>query len=152
MLLVLVLHRRRFCELVAAFVERIAGVAFDPVEGDGVCAVELVELHPERLVQDGLAVGFAPAAALPAGDPFCDAVLEVLAVGVERDVRAFGREAERHDGGGEFHAVVCRHGVAAVLFCDGTCRFVFRDDRPAAGATGIFEAAAVGVDGVIDGR
>ena len=53
-LLSLRLHRRVFRKLVAAFVERVAGVAFDPVEKDGVRLIEFVELHPERLVEDGV--------------------------------------------------------------------------------------------------
>ena len=146
------LHRFAARERVAAFVARVAAVALDPVVADGVRARERVELLPEVAVEYGGAVGLLPAAPLPARDPFRQAVLEVLAVRVERDARAGGREGERLDGGGELHAVVGRLGMAAALFRERARALVAGDDGPAAGATGIFEAAAVGVDGVIDGR
>ena len=110
--LLFILYGLGFGQLVAALVEFDADVAFDPVEGDVVGGVELVQFDPVSLVEDGLAVGFLPAPALPAGDPFGDAVLEVLAVCVQGDFRAFRCKAQGHDGCQELHAVVRRRRIA----------------------------------------
>ena len=56
-----ILHGALFCERIAPFVERIACVTFDPMEFYGVCGIELIELHPEFLIEHGLAVSFFPA-------------------------------------------------------------------------------------------
>ena len=72
----------------------------------------LDQFDPVSLVEDGLAVGFLPAPALPAGDPFGDAVLEVLAVCVQGDFRAFRCKAQGHDGCQELHAVIRRRRIA----------------------------------------
>ena len=74
-------------------------MAFYPVEGDLVTGVELVEFHPEILVEHRIAVRFFPAAAFPRLEPsFGEAVLQVLAIGVDRDLgRGLG---ERHGGDG----------------------------------------------------
>jgi hypothetical protein len=78
-------RHRRDGERVDTVVERIVGVAADPVEGDLVAAARRVEGAPEVLVLDRLAVGGLPAARLPALDPLRDAEPDVLRVGVEVD-------------------------------------------------------------------
>ena len=121
-------------------------MAFDPVEGNVVRVVEFVQFDPVALVKDGLAVGFFPAPALPAGDPFGDAVLEVLAVGVQGDFRPFRREAQGHDGCQEFHAVIRRRRIAVRQLRHFAGSDIAGDDGPAAGPIGIAQARAIGID------
>ena len=121
-------------------------MAFDPVEGDVVRVVEFVQFDPVGLIEDGLAVGFFPAPALPGSDPLGDAVLEVLAVRVQGDFRPFRREAQGHDGRQEFHTVVRRRRVAVGQFRYFARSDVAGNDGPAAGPIGIAQARAIGID------
>src|SRR5690606_37096577 len=98
---------------VGALVPRVPGVAPDPVPLDLVLARELVEAAPEVDVLHGLAIRGGPALALPGVDPFRDALLHVLRVGVETHAARPLQRLQRADDGGELHAVVGGRGLAA---------------------------------------
>src|SRR5690606_8661721 len=102
-----------------------------------------VELLPELAVLHRLPVGGAPAIALPAVDPAGNAVHDVFAVGVELDLARLLQRRQRAGRGGQLHAVVGGHGLAAMQLLDGAV--VAQDGAPAA-RTGIARAGAVGED------
>src|SRR5262245_60995268 len=72
-------------EPVGALVLRMACVPAHPVPRNAVRAREPVELLPQVDVLHRLLVRRAPAAALPVGQPFADAFLDVLRVGIDLD-------------------------------------------------------------------
>src|SRR5215204_4260279 len=134
---------RRDGEGVDTMVERIVGVAADPVEGHLVAAARGVEGAPEVLVLDRLPVGGLPAPRLPALDPRGDAEPDVLRVGVEIDGARARQRLERLDRGGELHAVVGGQRLAAGELL--LAAFEQEQRRPAARPR-IPRAGAVGVD------
>ena len=103
-------------KFIAAFVERMAGVAFEPVPGDVMLSGHEIELSPEVVVLDGLLVHRAPAACFPAPDPALDAVPQVFGVRVAMDFATLLEAAQRGDGGLEFHAVIGGGRFAAADF------------------------------------
>ena len=102
---------------------------------------------PEFDILDRLFIGGAPAVALPAVDPFGDAVFDIIAVGGERDVARLGECFERLDRAHQLHTVV-RAGVFAAREFLFARRFAFTDadERAPAAATGIALARAIGED------
>src|SRR6266571_8204787 len=119
------------------------GVSLDPVPGDAVRTGEPVELAPQVHVLDRLLVGGAPAAPLPVADPFADALLHVLRVGVDLDRAGAAQRLERADHCGQLHAVVGGLRLAAEQL---TFAFAYFQQRAPSPRTGIALAGAVGVD------
>src|SRR5215207_8071672 len=134
---------RRDGEGVDTMVERIVGVAADPVEGHLVAAARGVEGAPEVLVLDRLPVGGLPAPRLPALDPRGDAEPDVLRVGVEIDGARARQRLERLDRGGELHAVVGGQRLAAGELLLAALE---QEQRGPAARPRIPRAGAVGVD------
>lgn len=131
-------------EFVGALVFGVTGVALHPVPVDFVFVAGGFERLPEIGVFDRLFGSGLPAVALPGMNPGRDAVLHVVAVGVEVDVGRAGERAQGFDDGLEFHAIVGRIGGAAEEFLA-----VFAPDEdgaPAAGAR-ISRARPVGENG-----
>src|SRR5712691_3604756 len=89
------------------------GVALDPVPGDAVRPGETIELLPQVHVLLRFLVGGAPAAALPVRQPFADALLHVLRIGVDLDPARGLERFERADDRRELHAIVGRLPLAA---------------------------------------
>lgn len=134
-------------EFVAAFVEGVAGVAFDPFPIDLVDCDGGVEALPEVFVEDGFFVGFFPAAFFPAVEPVLgEGVDEVFGVGVDGDVTGFGEEFEGADGGHEFHAIV---GGMIVGSVDLLAEFVEKENGSEASGPGVSAGAAIGIN--VDG-
>ena len=90
---------------VGAFVEGVAAMAFDVLPAD-MRAVQCCQLLPQILVFYGGIVAGAPAVFLPAVDPACDAVDEVLTVGVHGDVLCSAGLLEAYNGSVQLHAIV----------------------------------------------
>ena len=134
-------------QFVGALVLVVAGMALDPVPLHLVTQAGGVEALPQLDVLDGLAVGGLPAVLLPAVNPLADAVLHVLGVGVQVDVRGALERLQRRDGGEQLHAVVGGLRLAALQLLA-----VLAGDENGAPAAGprISRAGAVGVDD--DGR
>src|SRR5258708_18706234 len=84
------------------------GVALHPVPGDTVRPGETIELLPQVHVLHRLLVGGAPAAALPFRQPFADALLHVLRIGVDLDPARRLERFQRADDRGDLHAIVGR--------------------------------------------
>src|SRR5262245_44853785 len=100
-------------QCIGALVADVARMALHPAPFDMVQRGERLQALPEVHVLHRLLVGRFPAALLPAVDPGRDAVLHVLAVGVEHDVAGALEARQRFDDGRQFHAVVGGRGLAA---------------------------------------
>ena len=128
-------------EGIDAFVFRVAGVAFDPNPLDLVAAEQAVQRLPEVDVFDfRFLIAGAPVVLFPVGQPFGDAVHNITAVGVQRDVAFLFEGFQRLNHRRQFHAVVGGFPFAAA-------QLLFRvlmaeNGAPAAGA-GIARAGAV---------
>src|SRR5712691_2276149 len=101
-------------QAVGALVEIVAGVAAHPVPAHVVLLEGRVEPLPQIDVLDRLAVGGAPAVALPLLDPAGDAAAQILAVGVEVDAAGPLERLERGDRRHQLHPIVGRMRVAAL--------------------------------------
>src|SRR5262249_59028082 len=104
----------RACEAVGAYVQVMTGVAAHPVPAHAMVRERRIETFPQVVVLDRLAIGRAPAVALPFLDPRHDAVAQILAVGVDVDE---ARALERLDGRDrrhQLHPVVGGGGLAAL--------------------------------------
>src|SRR5713226_7696303 len=119
------------------------GVALHPVPGDTVRPGETIELLPQVHVLHRLLVGGAPAAALPLRQPFADALLHVLRIGVDLDPARRLERFQRADDRGELHAIVGRLRLAAEQLPFLTVNL---QDRAPASPTGVALAGSVGVD------
>src|ERR1700680_2006378 len=130
-------------QAVGAFVGRMAGVTPQPVPTHFVALERRVEVLPQVDVADRLFVGGAPDIAFPAVDPFGDAAVQILAVGMKLDdARTFER-LERRDGGGELHAIVGGMRFAALELA---LVAVPGEHRGPAAGPGVSRAGAVGVN------
>jgi hypothetical protein len=119
---------------VGGLIERVVGVALDPLEAVGAADERLVDLLEQLDVHHGLAVGLAPSLALPARHPLGDAVDHVLAVAQdEQVVGQVGRRAEELQHGHELALV-----VGGVLPAARRPAVVVDVPRPA-GRTGVAE-------------
>ena len=131
-------------QLVGALVLVVAGVALDPVPAHLMLVQRGVQPLPEVDILDRLLVGGPPAVPLPAMDPAGDALMDILAVGVEIDgarlLQGFQRRDRRH----QFHAVVGGMRLAALQFFFDLAEF---QDRAPAARPRIARAGAVGVNG-----
>ena len=108
------------------------------------CArARLVEALPQLGVLHRLLVGGPPAVPLPAVDPGGDAVLHVLAVGVQLDAARPLQRFERRDRRHQLHAVV---GGRRLRRRRSPCGVAVAQDRAPAAGAGIARAGAVGVD------
>src|SRR6185312_9970277 len=130
-------------ERVGAMVAGRVGVAAHPVPADRMRFRERVELAPELGILHGLAVGRAPAVALPRVDPALDALLDVLRIEVEIDVRPLLERFERADDGGQLHPVVRRAALAAEKLL---LRAAANQQRAPSAGTRVALARAVGVN------
>ena len=92
------------------------------------------------LVDDRLFFRCHPAAALPIDDPGGNAVLHVVGVGDNLDLARLFQGREALNGGGEFHAIVGRVGLRAVLFFN---EILVSEDAGPAALAGVAEAGAV---------
>src|SRR5258708_6516098 len=119
------------------------GVALHPVPGDTVRPCETIELLPQVHVLHRLLVGGAPAAALPLRQPFADALLHVLRIGVDLDPARRLERFQRADDRGELHAIVGRLRLAAEQLPFLTVNL---QDRAPASPTRVALAGSVGVD------
>src|ERR1041384_4759590 len=68
-------------KLVAALVVRMTGVSFKPIPGDAVPGGNVIQLAPQVIVLDGLALGSSPVVRLPNPQPSGNALAQVLGVG-----------------------------------------------------------------------
>src|SRR5438094_559622 len=91
----------------------MSGVAPDPVPGDAVRSSETIELLPQIHVLHRFLVGGAPAAPLPVGQPFADALLHVLRIGVDLDPARALQHFQRTNDRRKLHAIVGRLPFAA---------------------------------------
>ena len=78
-------------ELIGALVHLMPGVALDPMPAHVVLPERRIEPFPEVDVLHRLLVGGLPAVALPAVDPFRNAIMDVFAVSVQLDRAGFLR-------------------------------------------------------------
>src|SRR3954469_6243229 len=106
-------------------------MALHPLPMDRVPCGLFIECAPEVGVCDRLLRAGSPAVALPALDPLADALPDVLAVGIERDLARPLQRSQCLDDGGQFHAVVRRLRLAAEQFA-----LVHPATQPGAPATG----------------
>src|SRR5690606_24156759 len=136
-------------EAIDALVAGIAAVALDPAPIDAMPRAGRVQPLPQVLVLDRVAAGGAPVAAQPVRQPQRDALAHVLRVGVQHDRAAFGERLQRHDRGGQFHAVVGGERFAAgdLLLASAEAQ-----QRGPAARAGIAQAGAVGMDLDLLGR
>ena len=130
--------------LVAAFILRMTGVAFDPLIVHLV-AVDLgEELFPEIGIERLILIVAHPAVGLPLTRPaFGDRVDHVLGVADEGDVAAVFERRKAVDNAEKLHPV-----VGGICLPAGQLFFIavtFEDRAPAAGA-GISRACAVGIE------
>lgn len=130
-------------ELVATFVVIMPGMPLDPVPAHLVLQGRGIQGAPEILILDWLFAGRLPAVLLPAGQPFRDAVADVLGVRVHLHGAGLFEVAERLDGRAQFHAIVRRGWLASTDLLAPSARLQNR--RPSTHA-GVAEAAAVGVN------
>src|SRR5260370_30621616 len=130
-------------QLVGAFVGRVAGVTPQPVPIYFVALERRVEPLPQVDVDDRLLAGGAPAVVFPDMDPFGDAAVHILAVGIKLDDARTLERLERRDGGGELHAIVGRMRLAALELA---LMAVPGEHRAPAAGPGIFRAGAVGMN------
>src|SRR5205809_7710376 len=100
-------------EGVDAVVLGVAAVALDPVPFDSVARDGFQQFLPQVGILDRLAVGGAPAIALPAVDPAGDAVADVDAVGGQADATRLLERVEGLDRRLQLHAVVGGQRFAA---------------------------------------
>ena len=122
----------------------------DPVELHLPRGKRRIELHPEILIQHGLAIRLLPPALLPRGQPkLCKGVLQILTVRIERNARPLRHGAECHQCRRQLHAVVRRLGGAAALLLDRARRRRLDHGSPAARTAGVAKARAVRVDDVV---
>src|ERR1700688_3641181 len=126
-----------------AFVERMAGVTAQPVPMDFVALHRRVEVLPHIDVATRLLVGGAPAIAFPAVDPFGDAAVQILAVGMKLDDARTFELLELRDGGGELHAIGRRMRLGALELALVP---VPGQHRGPAAVPGVSRAGAVGVN------
>jgi hypothetical protein len=117
-------------------------VALDPDPFDLVLRGEAIEFAPQVLVLHRILAGGFPAAPLPAVDPFADALLHILRIGMHLRRHRLLQGAQGLDHGRHFHAVVGRR-LAAEQFPFG---FALAQDRAPAARAGIAAAGAVGED------
>src|SRR5258708_40099897 len=103
----------------------------------------LVEELPQVDILHRLLGRRAPAPRLPALDPFGDALLHILRIGVQHDARRALQRAQRLDHRGELHAVIGRRGLPAEELA--LLAVVLQHRAPPAG-TRIALARAVGID------
>src|ERR1700688_2413832 len=121
----------------------MAGVSLDPEPGNLMRRKCRVQAPPEVAVLDRLFVGGAPAVLLPALDPARDPVLQITAVRVQADPARPPQGLERHDRGGELHAVVRRIRHPALEL---SLMSVPQQHRTPAAGPGIAAAGPVGED------
>src|SRR5260221_3867701 len=94
-------------ERVSTLVLRMTRVSLDPVPLHAVRAVQFVELLPQIDILHRLLVRGAPALALPAADPFRNALLHVLRVGVDAHPPRRFEPFQRPEHGRQVHSRVC---------------------------------------------
>src|SRR5690606_33866730 len=138
------LQRQAVDELVL----RVTGVAAGPGPLDLVAGRQLQQALPQVAVLHRLPGGRAPAVPLPALEPTVgERLLQVLAVGHERDAAGPLQRLEGAHGGRELHAVVRRAGLEA----GGAAPVAAGDEevRPSAAArAGVARPVGVGHDAV----
>ncbi len=88
-------------------------MALHPSPLDLVSGCQLIKRLPQIRILDRLLVGGLPAVALPAMNPFADALLHIRRVGKNNGITRPRKYTERFDHGRHFHAIVCRVGNAA---------------------------------------
>jgi hypothetical protein len=93
-------------ESVGAFIAAVSGVPLDPAPLNAVFAGEFIEALPEVGVLHRLLVGGTPAVALPVVNPFADAFLQVLRIGVKTHAGWPLEGLQGTNRGGHFHTVV----------------------------------------------
>ena len=102
---------------------------------------------PQLDVDHRLAVGLAPAFALPAFHPGLDALHHVLAVGIERDLAGAAQGAQPFDGRPQLHAVVGGAGLGPVgLLFLGSIGGVDPQQVAPAARSGVAQTGAVAVE------
>src|SRR5262249_8319761 len=73
-------------QFVAAIVVFVVGMTFGPTPGDPMARGESVKVGPQILVHHRLACARSPSIALPATNPFADAVFQILRIGDDFDL------------------------------------------------------------------
>src|SRR5581483_8476086 len=131
-------------QAVRRLVAGVAGMALDPAPVDLVARGRRVQPLPQVLVLHRFLVGGAPAAGLPARQPFVEALLDVDRVGVERHRAGLAQRLQGGDRRHHLHAVVGGERFAATEFF--LVAVPLQQGAPAAGAR-IAAAGAVGIDG-----
>ena len=91
----------------------MTGVTFHPDPFDPVRLGGVEQFLPQVSILDGLFIGGFPAVALPAFDPFGQAVHDITAVGRQRHTTWLGQCIEPRNRCRHFHAVVGRQRLAA---------------------------------------
>ena len=121
----------------------MAVVAANPVPIDLVALARGVEALPEIDILDGFFLRGLPAVRLPSGDPFGDAVSQILRIRVQVDRAAPFQRFQRRNCRHQFHAIVGRERLPAINL--PLAPLVNQNSAPASRAR-IALAAAVGVD------
>src|SRR3546814_7413014 len=93
-------------KLVGALVLRVSRMSLHPLPVNAMGAGGLKQGLPQLGILHRLAIGRAPAVALPAENPLGDAVADIDAVGVERHLAGPLQRLQALDRSGPFHAVV----------------------------------------------
>src|SRR5262249_46143355 len=141
----LALERGHACarQLIGTLIVVMAGMALDPMPAYLMALQSEIEALPQIGILHWLLLGRFPAVALPAMDPLADAVPQILPVGWQFDGGRPGQRFERHDRGGQLHAVVGgeRFTARQLLLMPAIAQ-----DGPPAARTRIARAGAVGVN------
>jgi hypothetical protein len=108
--------RRSACQLIAAIIVFVRGMAFGPAPMRFVFAGKIVQQHPKILIRHRLLVGLLPAVLLPTLNPFADSILDVLRVRDDFYRTRLFQTLKALDRGGKLHAIVRRARTAAKQF------------------------------------
>src|SRR6476620_660341 len=127
-------------QLIGAFIADMARMAADPAPFHLMPRLRRIQRLPQIGILDRLLRCRLPAALLPAVYPFADALLHILAVGMQYDIAGPRQRAQCLDDRHQFHAVIRGIALAAANFL--LMLAGFKPGAPAARA-GIALAGAV---------
>ena len=131
------------CQLIASLIVGMAGMALNPLPGNGMLSRQLVELTPKVLVFDRFLVERFPPPGFPSPHPAGNAIFEILRISENRGFTRLCQRPQGRNGGLHFHPIVGRGRRASAHL---PAEFLVTQDSRPAPRPGIALASAIGIN------